>query len=35
MAETMTLQGGCLCGRSRYEVRPESDEGYYCHCRVC
>ena len=35
MAETMTLQGGCLCGRIRYEVRPESDEGYYCHCRMC
>ena len=35
MAETMTLQGGCLCGRVRYEVRLESDEGYYCHCRMC
>ena len=35
MAETMTLQGGCLCGRIRYEVSPESDEGYYCHCRMC
>ena len=35
MAETMTLQGGCLCGRIRYEVRPESDEGYYRHCRMC
>ena len=35
MAETMTLQGGCLCGRIRYEVTLESDEGYYCHCRMC
>ncbi|MFT3665042.1 GFA family protein [Piscinibacter sp.] len=34
-ATTMTLQGGCLCGRVRYEVQPESDEGYYCHCRMC
>ena len=29
MAEELILQGGCLCGRIRYEVRPESDEGYY------
>ncbi len=35
MAETMTLQGGCLCGRIRYEVSLESDEAYYCHCRMC
>ena len=35
MAETMTLQGGCLCGRIRYEVSLDSDEGYYCHCRMC
>ncbi len=36
MAEqTLTLQGGCLCGRVRYEVTLESDEGYYCHCRMC
>lgn len=35
MADELILQGGCLCGRVRYEVRPESDEGYYCHCRMC
>ena len=37
MADTpaRTLRGGCLCGRVRYEVTPESDEGYYCHCRMC
>ncbi|WP_298834409.1 GFA family protein [uncultured Piscinibacter sp.] len=34
-ADPTTLQGGCLCGRVRYEVTPESDEGYYCHCRMC
>ena len=37
MAETVdvVLQGGCLCGHVRYEVRPDSLEGYYCHCRMC
>ncbi len=35
MADELIMQGGCLCGRVRYEVRPESDEGYYCHCRMC
>jgi hypothetical protein len=35
MSEPLILQGGCLCGRVRYEVTPESDEGYYCHCRMC
>ena len=29
------VTGGCLCGRVRYHVRTESDEGYYCHCRMC
>ena len=37
MAETDdgVLHGGCLCGRIRYEVRPDALEGYYCHCRMC
>ncbi len=37
MAETgdIVLQGGCLCCGVRYEVRPDSLEGYYCHCRMC
>lgn len=30
-----TVQGGCLCGRVRYEARPDHREGYYCHCRMC
>lgn len=34
-APTTLLRGGCLCGRVRYQVTPESDEGYYCHCRMC
>ena len=29
------LTGGCLCGRTRYEARPEHRDGYYCHCRMC
>ena len=29
------LQGGCLCGRLRYEATPTHRDGYYCHCRMC
>jgi hypothetical protein len=32
---TLRLEGGCLCRRTRYSVETESDEGYYCHCRMC
>lgn len=36
MSDTpLTLAGGCLCGAVRYTVTTESDEGYYCHCRMC
>ena len=31
----LTLTGGCLCGRVRYQARPNQAEGYYCHCRMC
>lgn len=31
----VTLQGGCQCGRHRYNVRLEQPEGYFCHCRMC
>ena len=31
----LTLRGGCLCGKVRYTVAVETDEGYYCHCRMC
>ena len=29
------MQGGCLCGRVRYEAAPTHRDGYYCHCRMC
>jgi hypothetical protein len=33
--ETASLAGGCLCGQVRYTARPDTREGYYCHCRMC
>ncbi len=29
------VTGGCLCGKVRYRARTDSDEGYWCHCRMC
>jgi hypothetical protein len=31
MSETSALSGGCLCGRVRFEARPDKREGCYCH----
>jgi hypothetical protein len=32
---TDTLQGGCLCGKVRYEVANRPTDSGYCHCRMC
>lgn len=29
------LNGGCACGRIRFEADVDSDEAYLCHCRMC
>ena len=31
----LELRGGCQCGSVRYVAWVESDEAYYCHCRMC
>lgn len=33
MSEMMA--GGCQCGRVRYTVDIDSDDAYWCHCRMC
>jgi hypothetical protein len=30
-----TMQGGCACGKVRFEADVDSDEAYLCHCRMC
>ncbi len=29
------MEGGCLCGRVRYEARGAPMRSYLCHCRDC
>lgn len=29
------MTGGCQCGRVRYTARLESDDAYWCHCKMC
>jgi hypothetical protein len=29
------MTGGCQCGRVRYDVELNSDDAYWCHCRMC
>ena len=35
MAETAMMQGGCACGKVRFEAEVSDDEAYLCHCRMC
>ena len=35
MAETSNMQGGCACGKVRFEAEVDNDEAYLCHCRMC
>jgi len=30
-----TMNGGCACGRVRFEAEIDNDEAYLCHCRMC
>ena len=32
---TTPLNGGCLCGHIRYQLRTEARDAYFCHCRMC
>ncbi len=32
---TITLTGGCQCGRVRYTAQVEPHEAYLCHCNMC
>jgi hypothetical protein len=32
---SITLTGGCQCGKVRYTARVTSREAYYCHCSMC
>lgn len=29
------LEGGCYCGRVRYEITGEAEATYFCHCKQC
>lgn len=31
----MTIQGGCLCGRVRYEITGRLFAADHCHCSMC
>ena len=34
-AAAIVVTGGCQCGRVRYAASLESDDAYFCHCRMC
>ena len=29
------LQGGCLCGKVRFEITAPAHDVYHCHCSIC
>ena len=29
------MEGGCACGRIRFEADVAKDDAYLCHCRMC
>lgn len=29
------MKGGCFCGSVQYEILPDPQDAYYCHCRDC
>ena len=31
----IAVQGGCACGRIRFEAEVDGNEAYLCHCRMC
>jgi hypothetical protein len=35
MKTNQRIDGCCLCGRVRYEVRGTPQLMYFCHCRMC
>lgn len=35
MAETPSLEGGCLCGAVRYRLAGPIRETVHCHCTLC
>ena len=35
MSSDHPLQGGCLCGVVRYEVRAPIEQVWHCHCSIC
>ncbi len=32
---TISMTGGCQCGRIRYTATLVDQKAYYCHCRMC
>ena len=32
---TVTMGGGCQCGRIRFVARFDNFDAYFCHCRMC